>query len=154
MTSADTCFIHCDDENVNKESYSVYCGSAGLCWFSCTVDKCFDSGLLFASDADSLTAESAAYECMRKSTVYTPTGGTADFYVGPPDLSAIGTTEGAFKEMTIDDGSYTESITIDCTGDTRECREIVINAQDTQFLEIYAGLISSNLFYYVSIHIS
>ena len=132
--------MHCNDENLNKESYSVYCGEAGQCRFSCVVDKCFNSGTIFAANSDRLDVESAAYECMRKSTVYTPTGGTADFYIGDPTFSDIGTTEGAFKEMTIDDGIYTESITIDCTGDTRECRDLVINAQDTQFLRVRAGL--------------
>ena len=131
----DYCIIDC-----NSNANAVHCGRSRHCMLRCNVDRCFDGASLYASDASILTVTSIATECMRGSTVYAPNQGDANFYMA----TTANSIEGSFKEMTINDGSNTNRIKIDCSGnkeaDNKDCRYLTVNAQNSQYLEVTAGI--------------
>ncbi len=96
-TSDDKCVLHCDEpEGKNAFEYSFDCGDAGECQFNCEESKCFENGILTASNSNNLNVSSSGTECLKAATIYLPNYGNATFSMSE---------QKSFKEMTIVSGT-------------------------------------------------
>eukprot|EP01083_Nonionella_stella_P024050 66535_1 len=129
-TSTDTCHIFCDQSELDSQTRTFSCANAGQCYFHCEEKKCISSGYVNGSNAHHLYVDISAQECMKYGTVYTPSNGNATF-----TMSA----NKGFKGMSIESGSNTQNIIINCVADTDgkdDCKEMSINAPNANYLEI------------------
>eukprot|EP01084_Bolivina_argentea_P213580 362688_1 len=128
-TSSDTCTMYCDD---SKSAKDFDCGSASICTIHCTKDQCFDSSTITASNVGKLYIDvDDVKDCFRDSIIYLPNSADAIFEI-------VGTsTSRAYRRMTIESGNNT-NIYMNC-GQTDACENMIVNAADAEYLEIFIG---------------
>eukprot|EP01083_Nonionella_stella_P102796 292792_1 len=128
--SKDTCHIYCDIEN-KEESYSFSCGGATECHFHCEEKKCLAGGYLDVYDSTKrLYVDSSGEDCMKGTTVYTPSYGNATF--------TLSGSKG-FKGMNIKSNENAQNVIVNCFADIDakdDCKEMTINAANANYLEI------------------
>eukprot|EP01084_Bolivina_argentea_P155276 270598_1 len=126
------CILYCDEtEGKTSFDYSFHCGNTYECEFNCVGTKCFENGILNASNSNHLNVLSSASECLKNATIYLPNNGNATFSM---------TEEKSFKEMVVNAGINTQNIIINCSyGTIDECKQLTVNAETAQYLEINIG---------------
>eukprot|EP01084_Bolivina_argentea_P077790 141136_1 len=133
-TSNDTCNFDC---NVAQWMQNFDCGQARQCNIYCSEQKCFESSTISASNVATnlnVYASGVENECYKSANFNLPNYGNATF-------SITGPGNNPFKSITINSGTNTNQIIIDCDGEDNkdDCKQITINAQTAQYLEINIG---------------
>eukprot|EP01084_Bolivina_argentea_P077789 141131_1 len=135
-TSNDTCNFDC---NVFQWKQNFDCGQSGQCNIYCSNENCFETSTISASNVvNNLNVYASAIgdekECYKSANFTLPNYGNANF-------SITGTANNPFKLITINSGTNTNQIIIDCDGEDNkdDCKQITINAQNAQYLEINIG---------------
>lgn len=106
-TSADVCNIHCVEESQMNLSFN--CGKAGTCNFYCSAPQCLQSGLLNASNSNTLLLQSNSPNCLTQANIHLPNNG---------DAIIQAQSQQALQNTNIQSGINTQNIIINCADDT------------------------------------
>eukprot|EP01084_Bolivina_argentea_P115334 205119_1 len=135
----DTCTFLCDVERWGM-THDFDCHKAGTCKLYCGDQKeCFKESTINATNSNNdglyIYATGTGNDCFKLSNIYLPNYGHAIFN------SSHNSGNNRFKQMTVHSGINTESIYIDCSGQDEkdECKQLVVNAESAQYLEINIG---------------
>ena len=108
-SSVDQCIFHCDSGGAGV---TFDCGSARKCTFECEEKKCASEATINAQNAKNIIVRSSGDECLKKATVNAPNSN-----IGTAKFSMESSAKKSFKDMTVNAGTNTQRISIDCTSE-------------------------------------